>query len=124
MSNQGPQHPSTTRELPSHHRQHEVLRAEITAFASRFRQDHGFDLLFADDALAELIDASLATDKTIRALCEEKFRDFHHGLKLVNRNTGRTQFSITREVVEAPDKVLSAWVVESYRIARASKGLA
>ncbi len=105
-------------------RQHDVLRAEITAFATRFRQDHGFDLLFADDAVTALIDASLAADKTIRALCDEKFRDFHHGLKLVARNTGRTQFPITSEVVEQPDKVLSTWVVESFRVARATEGLA
>ena len=105
-------------------RQHEVLRAEITAFATRFRQEHGFDLLFAEDAVAALIDASLAADKTIRALCEEKFHDFHHGLKLVARNTNRTQFPITRAVVEAPDKVLSLWVVESFRVARATEGLA
>jgi endopeptidase Clp ATP-binding regulatory subunit ClpX len=105
-------------------RQHDVLRAEITAFATRFRQEHGFDLLFADDAVSALIDASLAADKTIRALCEERFRDFHHGLKLVARNTGRTQFPITRDVVAAPDKVLSVWVVESFRLARAAEGLA
>ncbi|MFT3831453.1 MAG: AAA family ATPase [Opitutaceae bacterium] len=105
-------------------RQHDVLRAEVTAFASRFRQEHGFDLLFADDAVAALIDASLTTDKTIRALCEEKLRDFHHGLKLVSRNTGRTQFPITREVVEQPDKILSGWVVESFRVARATENLA
>jgi endopeptidase Clp ATP-binding regulatory subunit ClpX len=105
-------------------RQHDVLRAEVTAFATRFQQDHGFDLLFSDDAVAALIDASLAADKTIRALCEEKFRDFHHGLKLVARNTGRNQFPITRDVVEAPDKVLSTWVVESFRLARAAQNLA
>ncbi|HLP07221.1 MAG TPA: AAA family ATPase [Opitutaceae bacterium] len=104
--------------------QHDVLRAEVTAFATRFRQEHGFDLLFADDAVSALIDASLATDKTIRALCEEKFRDFHHGLKLVSRNTGRTQFPITRDVVEHPDKILSGWVVESFRVARATENLA
>jgi hypothetical protein len=104
--------------------QHEVLRAEVTAFATRFRQDFGFDLLFADDAVTALIDASLAADKTIRALCEEKFRDFQHGLKLVAHNTGRTQFPITRDVVEQPDKVLSSWVVESYRVARATENLA
>ena len=105
-------------------RQHEVLRAEVSAFATRFHQDHGFELLFADDAVAALIDASLAADKTIRALCEEKFRDFQHGLKLVSHNTGRTRFPITRDVVERPDKVLSTWVVESYRVARATEGLA
>jgi ATP-dependent Clp protease ATP-binding subunit ClpX len=101
-------------------RQQAVLRDEVTAFAKRFYQEHSFELLFADEAVAALIDASLATDKTIRALCEEKFRDFHHGLTLVSRNTGRTQFPITREVVDNPDKVLSSWVVESFKAAQAN----
>ena len=102
--------------------QREVLRGEITAFAKRFEQEHTFELVFDDNAVSALIDASLATDKTIRALCEEKFRDFHHGLKLVSRNTGRTQFTITRQVVEQPDQVLSQWVVESFKAAPAANG--
>ena len=99
-----------------------MLRGEITAFAKRFEQEHTFELVFDDNAVSALIDASLATDKTIRALCEEKFRDFHHGLKLVSRNTGRTQFTITRQVVEQPDQVLSQWVVESFKAAPAANG--
>ena len=56
-----------------------------------------------------------AADKTIRALCEDKFRDFHHGLKLIARDGDQRRFSISREVVDAPDQVLSRWVVERFR---------
>jgi endopeptidase Clp ATP-binding regulatory subunit ClpX len=95
--------------------QREVLKADVAAFVERFRKDHGFELAFDDSAVGRLIELSLATDKTIRALCEEKFRDFHHGLKLLARDGERRRFVITVEVVDAPDRVLSQWVVESFR---------
>ena len=101
------------------HRQ--ALRDEIASFCVRFREDHGLELQFDEDALGLLLDQSLALDKTIRALCEERFKDFHHGLKLVAQNTGQTCFRITASVVESPAAELSRWVVESYRKAPDAK---
>lgn len=95
--------------------QREVLRGEVAEFVRRFQRDHGFELEFEDDALTALVDESLTRDKTIRGLCEEKFRDFHHGLKLVSRNSGSTRFTITAAVIRNPEKELSRWVVASYR---------
>ena len=95
--------------------QSDVLKADVAAFAARFQKDYGFELVFDDGAIARLIELSLAADKTIRALCEEKFRDFQHGLKLIAREGEPRRFQITREVIDAPDKVLSRWVVESFR---------
>ncbi|OHE83031.1 MAG: ATP-dependent protease [Verrucomicrobia bacterium RIFCSPLOWO2_12_FULL_64_8] len=100
--------------------QRDVLKSDVAAFAARFQRDHGFELVFEDTAIERLIELSLATDKTIRALCEEKFRDFHHGLKLVARENEPRRFAITREVIDAPDKVLSRWVVERFRNAAGS----
>jgi len=95
--------------------QREVLRGEIAEFSKRFHREHGFELEFADDALGALVDESLARDKTIRGLCEDKFRDFHHGLKLVARNSGSSKFTIDAAVIRNPEKELSRWVVASYR---------
>lgn len=95
--------------------QREVLRAEVAEFVRRFHREHGFELEFADDALTALVNESLSRDKTIRGLCEEKFRDFHHGLKLVSRNSGSTKFTVTAAVIQNPEKELSRWVVASYR---------
>ncbi len=99
--------------------QRDVLKADVTAFAARFQKDHGFELVFEEAAVERLIELSLATDKTIRALCEEKFRDFQHGLKLISRDGEPRRFTITREVIDSPDKVLSRWVVESFKGATA-----
>ena len=102
--------------------QRAVLKADVAAFAARFQKEYGFELAFDDSAIERLIELSLAADKTIRALCEEKFRDFHHGLKLIARDGEPRRFAITRDVVDAPDKVLSRWVVESFH--RAAGGSA
>jgi hypothetical protein len=95
--------------------QREHLKAEVQDFAQRFRQNHGFELSFTDDAISALVEESLTRDKTIRGLCEDKFRDFHHGLTLISRNSGKTSFTITREVAQNPEKELSRWVVASFR---------
>ena len=96
-------------------RQKDVLRAEIVAFANRFHEQYGFELIFDESAVLALTEESLASDKTIRALCESKFSTFHHGLKLIVREGDARCFTITRTVVENPDKAISQWVVERFR---------
>ncbi len=51
----------------------------------------------------------------VRELCATRFKDFQFGLKLIAQNSGQQEFVIDEDVVEAPDKVLSEWVVKSYR---------
>ena len=92
-----------------------VLLEEVQTYAQRFEAQHGFALEFDDDAAMALVEESIDLDKTIRALCEQKFRDFHHGLTLISRNTGQTSFPITESVVKNAEKELSRWVVKSYR---------
>lgn len=99
--------------------QHGVLREEVAGFAKRFATAYGFELEFDEEAVNALIEESLATDTTIRGLCEQKFRDFQHGLTLINRNSGRTKFPIDATTVKDADKALSGWIVESYKGAKA-----
>jgi hypothetical protein len=49
-----------------------------------------------------------------------RFKDFQFGLKLISKNTGQDVFTIDVDAVNAPDKILSEWVVKSYRSAPAS----
>jgi hypothetical protein len=51
----------------------------------------------------------------VRDLCHARFKDYQFGLKLIAQNTGQQEFVIDEDAVEAPDKVLSDWVVKSYR---------
>jgi hypothetical protein len=96
-------------------KQKEVLRAEVTAFANRFQQSYGFELVFDESAVQAMIDESIAMDKTIRALCEIKFNNFHHGLKLIVQDGDTKPFAITRKVVDNPDKAISQWVIERFK---------
>lgn len=95
--------------------QREVLLKDVATYALRFEAQYGFTLDFDKEAALALVEESLDLDKTIRALCEQKFRDFHHGLTLISRNTGQTVFPITESVVKNAEKELSDWVVKSYR---------
>ena len=95
--------------------QRDVLRAEVQSFADRFKENYGFTLEFDEGAITALIEQSLDTDKTIRALCEERFHNFHHGLTLLTDTHPQHTFKITAEVAANPEKALSAWVVERFR---------
>lgn len=94
--------------------QREVLHDEVKAFAGRFEAEHGLTLLFDEEAVQALVALSLEIDKTIRAICEEKFKDYEFGLKLITAKTGRKEFTVSRQAVDHPDKELSRWVVEHY----------
>ncbi|KAF0096385.1 MAG: ATPase AAA-2 domain-containing protein [Puniceicoccaceae bacterium 5H] len=97
------------------HLQRSVLRKELETFAARFEEDHGLKLRFTDEACDVLVDAAVDQDKTIRAICEDRFKDFVHGLKIVARNTQTDQFEISAAMARNPDKELSRLVVESFQ---------
>ena len=92
-----------------------ALKEEVEAFVKRFQQEHGFLLKFNAAAVEELVGMSLKTDKTVRAICEDKFKDFPYGLKLIAENTNCKEFTISKSVVKDPDKELSKWVVERFQ---------
>ncbi|MDD5482669.1 MAG: AAA family ATPase [Kiritimatiellae bacterium] len=92
-----------------------LLRGEIADFISRFRETHGLELVFSDDAVDLLVEMSVEQDKSVRAICARKFKDFQHGLKIIANNTGQTSFVIAPETVRNPDEALSAWIVASFQ---------
>ena len=70
---------------------------------------------FTSAAADKLVTEALEKSMSVRELCSQRFKDFHFGLKLIAQNSGRTEFVLDTDVVDAPDKVLSQWVVASYR---------
>lgn len=95
--------------------QRETLKEEVEKFVGRFEEEHGFILNFNAAAIKALVALSLEKDKTIRALCEDKFKDFPYGLKLISENTNCRTFTVTKAVIVDPDKELSKWVVERFQ---------
>ena len=96
------------------HAQRAVMKDDIEAFAKRFQVEHHLALKFEEEACRALIKQSLQSKKTIRAICEEKFCDFEHGLKIIYRNSREDSFTISKAIVDDPDKELSRMVVASF----------
>lgn len=101
--------------VDNQHLQEGILEKDLQRFLEYFHEEYGYELEFSDEARKKLIEKSHEQDITIHALCTQKFADFQHGLGIINRNTGQQRFTIDAEVIEAPDKTLSGWVVESFR---------
>ena len=93
----------------------DVMRQLVHEFAARFRETHSLAIKFTDDAAEWLVEHALAQSVSVRDLCSARFKDFQFGLKLIAQNTGQQEFMLDRAAVETPDKVLSDWVVVSYR---------
>ena len=72
-------------------------------------------LRFEDEAVTRLLDLAAEKNIPVRDLCESLFKDYEFGLGLIRRNSGRSEFLIPAEAVDAPDRVLSQWVVASHR---------
>jgi ATP-dependent Clp protease ATP-binding subunit ClpX len=97
------------------HMQRSVLHKELDAFRERFTNETGLEISFTEEACDVLIDVAVDKDKTIRAVCEDRFKDLEHGLKIVSRNIGTKSFEISKKMAENPDKELSQMVVESFK---------
>lgn len=94
--------------------QKELLITEIQQFSERFSRDHNLKLIFDSSAEDALIKRYETSGKTIRDICETLFSDYQYGLTLINRNSGRSEFTITGNVIDNPDAALSEWVVAGF----------
>jgi len=92
-----------------------VSRQLVAEFSRRFEENHGMKISFTPAAVELLVDEALKRAQSVRDLCAARFKDFHFGLKLISQNSGQREFVLDTDAVEEPDKVLSKWVVASYR---------
>ena len=92
-----------------------VARQLVDEFARRFQAAHGMSLRFTKSAADLLVKEALEKGQPLRDLMATRFKDFQFGLKLIAQNSGQKEFVIDTDAVRAPDKVLSDWVVASYR---------
>ncbi|QXD22792.1 AAA family ATPase [Opitutia bacterium ISCC 51] len=93
----------------------DFLFKRVAEFISDFKEKHGLDLEFSEDACAKIVELAVNEDRSTSSICEQLFKDYEHGLKIVSRNSGKTRFLITADAVDNPDGELSKWVVESIK---------
>jgi endopeptidase Clp ATP-binding regulatory subunit ClpX len=102
--------------LAEHRSEEQLVARELThEYARRFQEIHGLKIRFTEAAADRLVALALESGKPVRDLCAERFKDYQFGLKLIAQNTRQEEFVLDADAVEAPDKILSEWVVASYR---------
>ena len=108
---------SELRKLLVEHEKEEriVARQLVHDYATRFKETHKLAIRFTDAAADRLVTMALEQGLAVRDLCATRFKDFQFGLKLIAQNTGQQEFIIDTDAIDAPDKLLSEWVVKSYR---------
>ena len=89
-------------------------RQEIASYVRGFREQYGVDLRFSQDAIKAIALLSRESNMSALTLCEQQFRDFQFGLKLIEKNTGHSSVDITEDAVKDPDRFLSELVMQSY----------
>ena len=92
----------------------QLAHAEVDAFAERFRQQSGFALRFTPKATSRLVKQAFAAGKTVRGYCEEQFKDFEYGLKLIHRDNPQEPFEMDEEQVVSPQATLTQWIKDSF----------
>lgn len=90
-------------------------RSEITIWELEFAEKHGVQVHLDDEAVLALAARATEQGRSVLQICRERFKDYQFGLKLIEKNTNRSDFELTAAAVEDPDKFLSEMVVLSYR---------
>ena len=98
----------------------EKARQEVDAFIREFKEKHSVTVKFEDDAVARLVEMAGEQARSVFQVARQHFRDYQFGLNLIQKNTGQSNFVLTKSAVENPDKFLSELVVQSYKDAEAS----
>ncbi len=87
----------------------------VAAYVEEFRRAHGVLLRFHEDAVQRLSEKAQEELISARELCARLFKDYQFGLKLIQKNTGQSVFTLPASAVDAPDKFISELVVKSYQ---------
>ncbi len=86
----------------------------IKEYEEEFRSKHDIELKFSDEAVELVSERASAEDTDVKAVCSKIFEDYEHGLKLIKRNTGRSEFTITKEAIEDPSGTMDKWFKKYY----------
>jgi endopeptidase Clp ATP-binding regulatory subunit ClpX len=99
----------------------ENLLSDVDRYVDSFTREHGLELRFSKAAKVAVVKEASEQNRSVLALCEKKFKDFEHGLKIISQRTKKNFFNVDKKVIDDPDKELSRWVVESFSQTEESK---
>ena len=87
-----------------------VVDDGIKKFQKEFLIDHGIYLNFDDNAFLKIAEKSKSDNKKVRDLCDELFRDYFNGIKLMKLES----FTVPGDAVDNPKGFLDEYIKQNY----------
>lgn len=87
-----------------------VVDDGIKKFQKEFLIDHGIYLNFDDNAFLKIAEKSKSDNKKVRDLCDELFRDYFHGIRLMKLES----FTVPGDAVDNPKGFLDDYIKQNY----------
>jgi endopeptidase Clp ATP-binding regulatory subunit ClpX len=91
-----------------------IARELVREYEEEFMNKHEIKLRFSAEAVDLVNERAVADGVDIKLICSKILEDYEHGLNLIKRNTGRAEFTITKEVIQDPNGTLDKWVKKYY----------
>lgn len=88
-----------------------LLEDGINKFQKEFLIDHGIYLSFDEEAKINIENKSDKLNMKVRDLCNDLFKDFFHGIRLMNLEN----FTIPGEAVDNPKEYLDLYIKKNYK---------
>ena len=89
-------------------------REEADLYCRTFYEQHAIRLMFTDKAVKMLGEEAASRTRSVLQICQQRFKDYQFGLKLIQKNTGKGEFELDADAVSDADKFLSESIVQSY----------
>jgi len=98
--------PNTSRRL--------IDRELLKQYEQTFMDRHNIKITFTEDAINLISDRAIAEKTNVISICDRILGDYEYGLNLIKRSTSKSEFEITKDVVEDPSGTLDRWVKKYY----------
>ena len=86
----------------------------IKQYEKAFMDEHEIKLKFSPEAVNLITERARAEDTDVKVICGKILEDYKHGLNLIKRTTGRSEFTITEAGIEDPSGTLDKWFRKYY----------
>jgi ATP-dependent Clp protease ATP-binding subunit ClpX len=86
----------------------------VEKIAERWSERNGIEIRLQPEAAQMLAQKAIESGRRIEDVFEQTFKNYEHGLNLIRKTRGITQFEITPDVIRDPAATLDEWIRAYY----------
>jgi len=92
-----------------------VAEFQLQKFKRQFREQHGIQISFSQKAIERLVHRTCETKQPVLEFCNALFKDYQHGLHLLQKVPKLGQLEVDAEEIDDPGTAIERWIRENYR---------